>query len=182
MRARTFFPAAGLLCMILVAVNAADTYTLPLGDFGSIEYDRLLRTPDTPRIASLLRLVFDMHPGVGLAPTTIELMTTGDFEEFVAKREGGAAWRVWLERYRSAHERYLGWCDPVRARQGKLRIVTDEITDVVLVHESLHYINCHLTTDCLLLNNHNVIGDEVQIFMASPAYKKWKRERPWAKG
>ena len=170
------------LCVLLSAPRPppVDTYTLALGDFGHIEYDRQFRTPDAPRTASLLRLLFDHHPSVDLPPTTIELLVTGDFEKFIAKREAGPAWRQWLMRYRSTYGRYLGWYDPARARALELRIVTDEITDEVLIHEALHYINCHLTSDCLLLNNHTVIPNEVMFFLASPAYKSWKRERVWA--
>ena len=178
---RVFGVAALLVCVVLVAPGAVDTYTLQLGDFGHIEYDRQFRTPDTARTASLLCLLFDHHPSVDLPPTTIELITTGDFEEFIAKREAGPAWRQWLAQYRSTYGRYLGWCDPGRAKSGELRIVTDEITDEVLIHEALHFINCHLTSDCLLLNNHSVIPNEVMFFMASPAFKTWKRERPWTR-
>lgn len=179
MMARAFPLAVLIVCVALLAPIVVDTYTLPLDDFGIIRYDRRFRTPDTPRTASLLRLLFDLHPSVPLPPTAIELITTGDFEEFIAKMEAGAAWRSWLVAYRTTYGRYLGWCDPQRAHAGELRIVTDEITDEVLVHEALHFINCHLTSDCMLLNNHTVIPSEVAFFLVSPAYKDWKRGRSW---
>jgi hypothetical protein len=176
-----------LLALMMVTIPTGQTRTLPLGGFGHLTQPADWVVPNMARTTALVEWFF------GLVPTTpfpdevrIILMSYEDFEVEVAKHEAGPMWRDWLRNYNRTPNNYytiLAFIRPEKIEDGKVEIVSWQLSDDRILHELSHY-HCRKVAvvegfamhdgsvaDCMNAITYQVIN--------SKEYRKFLREQPW---
>lgn len=173
-----------LLVALMLLVPSQQTNELPIFR-GRIVFDESMPAPHGARFDSLLRLMFDTYAVEPPERVEIILVPYGQYERLVAENAAGPNWRAYLAALRREQSPYMtssGFWRQSTFPDG-LTIVTWDLNDLTLVHETSHYI-CQRLGESLNLGWHrqgvsDCTSSVSHGFWHSKVFRQWLRDRPW---